>query len=447
MAKEKLVLIIILGVYLAVYPFLLHATDFDLNSQPSQQAYSSYELVDYYHLYSAKNYPQYLVGSYFTLGWENRINNNVIKAEYQNHTLTGKYAQTDHLNDWIELYVPHESLLFSSGWNLKQVFLEPHIRVGENMGGGLIAKYYNPNIVYNGCISAQEANADINYSIRNQDGNIPFAWMKTEASIGILSKRLKAIINATVISPETCDSLFANNIHSNTIGADIAYNVDKDMQISLKSTYTDLDAVLMYKKESYGDIQNLRVLTINSSFQKALPHFNYQLGADAYFSGIGSDSYLDIWPFTYLDIFLAHRTRIKQLGIQAISPKLEFTYTSSVKPRDGFYFSLGAGYHHLFHKEDIIIRNRKVVLYPFLFTYDTNHYNWQDDINGYFRFPMQASYRKGAGLLEIQIQQLAPIKWSDLFAKPSTSTEEPSEGVKQTQWGGLSCQVNLSFQF
>lgn len=303
MAKKKLVLIIILGVYLAVYPFLLHATDFDLNSQPSQQAYSSYELVDYYHLYSAKNYPQYLVGSYFTLGWENRINNNIIKAEYQNHTLTGKYAQTDHLNDWIELYVPHESLLFSSGWNLKQVFLEPHIRVGENMGGGLIAKYYNPNIVYNGSISAQEANADINYSIRNQDGNIPFAWMKTEASIGILSKRLKATINATVISPETCDSLFANNIHSNTIGADIAYNVDKDMQISLKSTYTDLDAVLMYKKESYGDIQNLRVLTINSSFQKALPHFNYQLGADGYFSGIGSDSYLDIWPFTYIGYF------------------------------------------------------------------------------------------------------------------------------------------------
>ncbi|MDD2228639.1 MAG: hypothetical protein PHY48_04425 [Candidatus Cloacimonetes bacterium] len=447
MAKEKLFAYLALGAYLTVCPFLLQGVASDSNSRYTQKAYSSYEIIDFYHLNYASSYPQYLISSDYKLGWEHQIANKVVKAEYQNHLYKGKYSQTDHLKDTIELYAPHESMLLSCGWNLKQFFLQPHIRVGENMGGGLAAKYYTTNIVYSGNVSSKEDKADINYSIRDEDGNIPFSWLKTDASIGILSSRLNANIKLTSLSPVTCDSLFDNNIHSSSIGADISYNINKDLQISIQSSYTDIDADLMYKKQQYGDIQNFRVLSINTSLQKTLPHFSYQIGADSYFGGIGSDTYLDIWPFTYLDTFLAHRTRIKQLGIQAISPKLELIYTFSAKPIDGFNFSLGIGYHHLFHKEDVIIRNRKVVLYPFIFTYDTNHYNWQDDINGYFNIPLQASYRKEAGMLEIKLQQLAPIKWSDLFTKPTTSTGEPSDGVKQHQWGGLSCQINLSFQF
>jgi hypothetical protein len=291
-------------------------------------------------------------------------------------------------------------------------------------------------------LSTKESSASLTYNIRSENGSIPFAWTTARTAFGVSSPRFDASIHAASISPVHCDSLFANNIRSNSIGAALSYRLQNHWQANMSTTYSDTDADLKYKDGHYGMIQNFRVLTVNSSLQKGFSHIDYRLDLDAYFAGIGSDSYLEIWPFTYLDIFLAHRTRIKQLGIQAVVPGFEATYKSASIQNQGFSWQCGVGYHHLFHREDVIIRNRRVVLYPFIFAYDTNEYNWQDDVNGYFHIPLQASYQLKHGTIELNIQQIAPLRWSNLF-KQAPTPSEPTEGETKSQWGGLSCKLSL----
>ncbi|PKN73122.1 MAG: hypothetical protein CVU50_03720 [Candidatus Cloacimonetes bacterium HGW-Cloacimonetes-3] len=445
MAKTHQLARLILGVYCFICPLFLHGWE-SADSLSTQRAYSGFQAWDYYHLATEGDYHQYLYSTSFHAGWERLERGSSYKAEYRNYRLSGKYSEYPNTKDYIDLSMPDEHLLICYSWHPDKLSIAPYLQLGSNKGIGLKLTHRNSNIFYTFDSSTKEGNAELSYNIKGETGNIPFAWNTSLAKISFGNSRLNASLLASTISPSSCDSLFYNAIHSSTVKTELSYRAPLGIDTSIAASYTDTDAELYYKDGKYGDFQNFRVLIANAGLHKQLSHFNYDLLFDAYFSGIGSDSYVDIWPFTYLDTFLSHRTRIKQLAIESLTPGIEAGYRSSPLPVAGFNWQVSLAYHHLFHKEDIIIRNRKVVLYPFLFTYDTNHYNWQDDVNGYFRIPISASYRFPKGMVELHLLQIAPVKWSNLNPAPP-STPEPDVQLHKQQWGGLSCTLNLSIPF
>lgn len=445
MVKLQHITHLILGVYCFICPLFLHGW-VTADSLITHKLYSEFQAWDYYHLATEGNYHQYLYSTSFHAGWERAERSSTYKAEYRSFRLSGKYSEYPDTKDYIDLNMPDEHLLLSYSWHPDKLSIAPFLQLGENKGVGLNLAHRNNNILYTFDTSTQDANAKFSYKIKGESGNIPFAWNTSSAKVGIRSTRFHATLQAHVISPITCDSLFYNVIHSNAVKAEMGYLTPIGIDASLAATYIDTDAELFYKEGTYGNFQNFRVAIGNAKLHKQFSHLNCNLNLDAYFSGIGSDSYVDIWPFTYLDIFLAHRTRIKQLAVEAITPGIEVGYRSSPVPKAGFNWQISLGYQHLFHNEDIIIRNRKVVLYPFLFTYDTNHYNFQDDVDGYFRIPISASYQFHKGLVQFNLQQIAPIKWNKISQTSPPSTE-PGEQFTKQQWGGISCAINLSFPF
>jgi hypothetical protein len=414
-------------------------------SDHSDSLYTDVNFSDIYHLNTEGEYNQYLYHYRFHTGWVSTTPNRVFIAEYQNEAIKGRYAYYPDLYNRISFNKSHERLYLSYKLLLDKVNINPYFFLGDNMGFGLSAHctsgYSNYSIESN---TSQHA-ASFAYQIEKEAGTIPFRWINNSIKLSASKQFLGTSLSVADISALPCDGAFTNNLDGLIVATNIDLSLPNNLSASLQASYIDIDAKLNYNSSQYGSIDNFRSLVVNSQLRKKYYNLDSDLGFSAFFSGIGSESYIDIWPFTYLDVFLAHRTRFKQLGIEAYSPSLSFTYYGSRKQVQGLNYSIGLNYNHVFHKEEIVVRNRKAVLYPFLFTYTTDTYNWQDDLDAIVRIPLQASYRHGRLFAELNINQMLPFKWSKVFSSDSGSSSEAEAAPRQWQWGGLNCGVTIGY--
>jgi len=429
--------LLIIGVYL-IYPFLLQGTE-------AADVYSDLELTDYYH-FDATNEPHgYLIGYAATMGYRREIGKHKLEIQYHKEELLGQISHLSAPDDRISLTIPEEYLRIKYRVPTPRFDYCPGIALGQDLGLSIGLDSNSRRFPYYGELIAQMQRATVSYQIDTESGDIPFYWIKGSLKAGLKTDHYDTWLSYQGTFPYRSDSLFANavNVHS------IRYNLVADWEpvtASAAIEYGRVVADLEYRGEQYGKIDNLQYMTLNSSIFKAQARWSYGLELDGFMSGSGSDSYFDIWPFTFWDTFLAHRTRLKSMTVDAISPGLSVNYSTKADSVDGWRFQLGFGYHHLFHNEDILLKNRRVVLYPFVYTYDSDHYNWQDDIDAYVSLPVVLGYRFKRGNVGIALQQLAPVHWNDLSHGSGHQVDpSPDPSSTKSRWGGLYCKVDFIF--
>ncbi len=436
---NRFISLLILGVYFLIYPLFISG------ECHADSLYSELSFADIYHKSTEGTYNQYLYHYRWTSGWTNKCNNTRLVTLYSNEAIRGRFAYYPDVHNRIDFEAKQEHLQISYSWLQNSVGIEPKLYLGSNMGFGISLQGCKSKTEYSFESSTQQHSASFDYSIEKESGNIPFRWVTNSIRVRAANPEYNASLSATDLSPLTCDGFFANNLDGFIITSAGNIMLPKSISASIQATYMDLDADLRYKSSLYGKISNLRALAFGSKLQKTYAHADIDLGLNALICGIGSDSYIDIWPFTYLDTFLAHRTRIKQLGIRGLSPSIGVAYHMHCDNDTRFNYNIGITYHHLFHKEDVVIRNRKAVLYPILFTYTTSNYNWQDDLDAFIRIPVQASYNFGRVSARIHLLQVMPFKWSDVMNQGSASESPAQAGTRQWQWGGLSCGLEFDY--
>ena len=133
-------------------------------------------------------------------------------------------------------------------------------------------------------------------------------------------------------------------------------------------SYNNIAASLKYKGNEQSHIDNLHHNYYLISSQIDLnKKYKLSLGITGIKTRINTGSYLDIWPFTYWDIFLQSRTRLKKFDNSLHLPftALNCLYTlDKVKIKSKTSFELG--YYHILFTDDIIFKERYTILYPIL---------------------------------------------------------------------------------
>lgn len=438
----------LLGVYFAIYPLCLSAqtdtsSDVEPDACPQRQIYSSLELIDYYQIKTRRDPQGFLYSYSFKAGWDQRHGFGRLAFEYRQQNLIGEISNLHNEDDRIDFDMPDSGLRIDCKIRKNNITYNPLLILGNDFGGGFACELESSGASWQGALSAKNHHAYLNYKVLSHSGEIPFHWVLAKAAAGYRRNTLVASLWAEKTLPYASDSLYSNRVFISRIGLTGEYGWNQSWIASASTAFTNAGAELRYRGEQYGKLDILRCLEFYSKVEKRTERLHYGFGVDAWLSGIGDDSYFDIWPFTAWDIFLAHRTRIKSFTIQAASPHLGALYSSKRETENGFGFSAGLSYHHLFHSEDILIRNRIVVMYPFFFTYENYRYDFHDDVNGYFKLPLRLGYRFSKTKISLEAQQLAPIKWSNIF-KTDIIDPVPDPDSGRRQWGGSSIKLSFS---
>jgi len=260
------------------------------------------------------------------------------------------------------------------------------------------------------------------------------------------ANQLPGIVARPYYLPVKRDSLFFNALYIYDANVKYERKLSEKMSIQMRGSMLHSSATLQYKGDKYGKLDRLFMLSPSLAMSYKTAHLEYSGGCNSYHTFIGDDSYFDIWPFSAWDAFLAHRTRIKRFHINSVSPFAGIEYRSRDTDEPGLTFSCKMTYNHHFLDDDILIKNRRVVLYLFLFSYEDLHFDFSDDLDAHLELKPTIYYHFSDGSIALEITQLAPIKWSKLTDWDAHAPSGPT-GEKTNQWGGTQAQLSISVCF
>jgi hypothetical protein len=243
---------------------------------------------------------------------------------------------------------------------------------------------------------------------------------------------------------------------TNSIDGDI-YNLNTDLEISkykfnAQAGYGFINAVMRFKGTEFARLDHLGFWKLKSEIEYQYNKNNYfAVGIDFWETYIGNNSYFDIWPFTYWDVVLASRTRLKQFENEFYLPYVNY---NSV-----FKFSIfnlnqklnsQITYQQIISNSDIVYKERYYVLYPLLTGYKTHYMPFNQEIDGIFLLGFNWILNIRTNLkLNLQSSQLIPINWSELFdikeGVDINSSESTSRKIKE--WGGNYLKGELVYYF
>lgn len=412
----------------------------------NSRIYSHWTATDFYHYYQDGGYQRYLVAATAVQGFSSITGNDSITVEYQRQTLAGKYGQLHEADDFISLEMPVSRLKIRPSWRLGDYQLSPQFSVGDGFGMNLHLAQPHKQRLQIMELGVQQQHAELSYQIGAESGAIPFAWnlvqAKLEGRLGAFQRRAELY----GIFPGKGDSLFDNRIQGLAVTYDLQRQIKDNYLARLSSYYGITQARLNYREEEYGKLDKLQMAYLGLGVKRQGDSFDASLKLHTCLTGSGDDTYFDIWPFTYWDTFLASRTRLKKLQMYLISPEISSTWKWGQHPGK-LHGSLGLSYNHLFHHEDVIHKNRIVILYPFFYGYETFRYDWHDELDAVVRIPLKLGYRLSQGSIELSLLQVLPFRWSQLFAGGGDSGPGEPDENKAFEWGGLSCALQLNLLF
>ncbi len=408
--------------------------------------YSKWTGTDFYHEYQDGEYRRYLVSADALQVFSCVTNGDSINVEYRQGTLQGKYGHLNEPEDFLKLEMPVNRLSIRPSWHLGEYRLSPQFTVGDGFGMKLNAELPGKASSKQVELGVMPQHAEVSYRIGAESGAIPFAWNVAQAGLKGSFGAYHSEMDIYGIYPGKGDSLLDNRLYGMGIATDTKRSLSGQYILGLSSFYGIAAARLNYRSEEYGRLDNFQLGYLALGAQKLGNSFESSFKLHACLTGSGADTYFDIWPFTFWDTFLASRTRLKKLHMYLISPEIAGTWKWG-QTADKVQGSLGLSYSHLFHHEDVIHKNRIVILYPFFYGYETFRYDWHDEVDALVRIPLKLSYKIPSGSIGLSLVQVLPFRWSKLFADSGDSEPVEPDGDKAFKWGGLSgaLQLNLSF--
>ena len=418
-----------------------------LSAVSHRQLYARSSFADLYHYHLSGQYQRYLIHNANLIGFSQSNEGDTLSVEYIRDGLWGAYSHLHEAEDEISLNYARERLKLSSTIDLGSWCAKPSLGFGDGMELGWEMKALRQQALHSASLYIQGQEADLDYRIGNEHGSIPFTWINAQGNIAgrILDTELKLTLRSII--PTSDDSLFSNRIKGFGSSLELQKELKPNLVASLYTAGGMLSARLNYRSEEYGKLDNLGFGMASINLSKAGRHLDAQLGLSGALTYSGDDTYFDIWPFTFWDTFLASRTRFKKLELQLLSPQAGLSYHWGKHRETGWQGEMGLIYNHLLHHEDVIHKNRIVVMYPFFFDYETFHYDWHDKVDACVRVPLSVCYNMPQGNLYLNVQQVAPFRWSKLFRHHAQTPSAPSTEPKSSQWGGLAIALGVCWAF
>jgi hypothetical protein len=372
--------------------------------------------------------------------WDIAYQRQSISCGYHVSDFQGELNKLVNRAGTISFEMPNRFLRLGYSMPLAQSTLQSHLDLGHDPGIGFA--YESP--AWHSSLKLNQQRAEVNYEIATDSGTIPFKWLFAELATGAASSTCSAELTLSAFIPIAQDSLYDNSLSSYQAAIGYEAQLCDRFRANLSANYLHSSARLRYKGDLYGKLDQLNLLSSSMAISHDTNHISCKLGLNTYHSRLGEDSYFDIWPFSAWDAFLAHRTRIKRFDLDSLSPFVGIHYQRKAEHTAGVSFTLGSTYNHHFGTESLLIRNRRVVLYPFLFSYEDLDFELMDRIDAHLQLNLGLSYSSGASAVKLDLTQLAPIKWDkikDIDLDPGPSA------TKTRQWGGTSLSLSLSLGF
>jgi len=415
--------------------------------QISRRVYARSNFTDLYSYHLAGQYQRYLVYNSNLWGFSQAGGRDSLAVEFVQGGLTGKYSHLHEAEDRLELKHPLTRLRLSSGRQLGNGKLTATFGLGEGLqleGAFEPAKHHTWRAL---SLGLEQQRAEVSYQIGSEGGSIPFNWNYLHAGLEAELADMPLQLHLMGIVPAAGDSVFDNRVMGIGGSLGLSRKLGNELEASLQAAGGVLAARLSFKGEEYGKLDNLRMGMLRLALNKTGRHLEAGMAVNGALTGSDEDSYFDIWPFTFWDTFLASRTRIKRMRAQLMSPEAGISYHWGEDGKPGWQGRAGIVYNHLLHHEDVIHKNRIVIVYPFFFGYETFHYDWHNEVDACLSIPVSVAYNTSRGNVYLQARQIAPFRWSKLFKQHQEPSPAEPAAPKARQWGGLSLSLGACWTF
>lgn len=415
--------------------------------QFSRRVYARSSTTDLYSYHLAGQYQRYLLYNSQLLGYSQAWGADSLAVELVQGGLIGRYDHLHAAEDRLELNHPLTRLRLISGRQMGERRLTAVFGLGEGLQLGGILNLGNDHALREVNLGLEQQRTEVNYQIGSEGGSIPFNWNYLQAGLESSLADMPLQLRVMGMVPAAGDSVFRNQIRGLGGTLSLSRRVGNDLDASLLAGGGWLAARLNFQGEEYGKLDNLRLGMLRLALDRSGTHLDTGIALSGALTGSDEDSYFDIWPFTFWDTFLASRTRLKRMQAQLLSPEAGVHYHWGDVAEPGWQGRVGVVYNHLLHHEDVIHKNRIVIVYPFFFGYETFHYDWHDEVDACISLPLEVAYNTAFGNVYLHARQLAPFKWSKVFSRHEPSAPAEPSAPKATEWGGLSLSLGCCFSF
>jgi hypothetical protein len=370
-----------------------------------------------------------------------RIGFQEFRAGYSNSRFL---VSADHLSDPDDRAVYRstgETLTLEDRFRFGNQQARVRLLLAKDLGFGLGWAHSDGDRLRFADLVAKPGSSEIGYDIQGNDGRIPFRWLGLGFRTGVSSPRQATGFRTVYLAPKTESGNFRNRIWSGAYFLEHHRSLSDVVEMGGGLGYTTFRANLRYRGDFYGKIDHWETYRASMwAGWRPHPTVTCFAGAKGFANRVRDDSYFDIWPFTFMDVFLDSRTRLKNADALSYSPFVRADWTEE------FMFGVGAcqvkagvEYDHLIHSEDIVVKERYYTLFPFFFDYETTRYDFAGRIDGYFVLPLGLGVSWKAWRAECAVQQVIPVDWSDVNPRKATThgPHKASTGESGGTWARL----------
>ena len=346
------------------------------------------------------------------------------------------------------------SLALTKEFNAKQLTVDGAVRYDQNLTGslGFTIPLQDNKISFNSALNTNYSY--IIYNIKGISKKLDFNYYLWQNQISFKNSYLATQFSYAYLFPIESKNDFNNKIYGNTIVIKAEYESKNNLTSFFDINYNYLKGDFRYKEEQYGKIDGLQHLyfKFDQSYTFCLNH-SLNLGLKGIFIWIEDDSYLDIWPFTFWDVFLSSRTRLSDFKNNIILPTLGYKY--KLNTRSGsfqFNNTFITEYSHFIYYGQNNYKERYFVVYPILMSYRSKDLELTADIDGIINLSYASTVKYKNYSINIQLSQLLPFKKEyiiNLFKSEDHNNEDgfTSSKSKKTRRGGTSIKIKLIYEF
>ncbi len=430
----------------SIFEMLLPDTNHHFISNKDKQfsALLGGNYFDYFHISNSLGEKHFLYAKNYI--YQDRFYNNNYELSLSFQKSTNKFY-TNNLSDINDCFnISYESPKLSIGVskNFNRLQIYGDVSYSTKPGGSLHFIIPLKTGRFSFKSSLKPLDYKLNYDVQTADGYIPLSVYLFHNQVSLSIRKFRFQTSVLPLLPIKRQGHFSNQIYGFITGGELNYEFHR-LNSSLQFHYGNISAKLKYKGDNYGYLDHLQFYHyLVCSKVRFYKNQHFSLGITGMKTWIKPGTYFDIWPFTYWDVFLASRTRLKKFDNTL---NLPFISINSIFP---FYIkelrasvSCAIGYYHFLLESDIIYKERYFIIYPIMFGYKTKRLEISPDIDGIFRINVNSSLQYRNFQLSIIANQLIPIDFSKVSKAPSPGEDK----IKKKEKGGTHISVSLGYNF
>jgi hypothetical protein len=451
--KYFLTLIFCIGVYSAICSDVLYHDPFSAfnpytpEEVDSLRSYGEYNYCNHFSRESDNDSQGYSRFQKLKLNSHLNLKRHTLVTSFQYFAYEVNADQLSDKTDWVDYEHSYQEFILTDYLENKDNRYRFQLAFAEHPGGALGYRRNTGKGYWDINTGIKQSASGISYNVQDNSGKIPFRWLSSYSDFKYVTPKDILSLKVGLISPQKTGGDFENRFWSSTLSTSYSRRISRRINAGIQGDYSTTGADWRYHDEQYGKLDHIQIFHASGwiSYESGSP-LSLTGGSKWLVTRCGDDSYLDIWPFSFMDVFLDSRTRLKKADLDVFRPFLSLSWSMSFeKGNFNGKVKLTAEYDHFIQKQEIIVKQRYYIMFPFFLGYKTNEYDFSDETDGYFVIPVSAGLGWKQWKLNLHLQQLIPVKWKDIDFHESSSSQPDRN--KTSESGGTELRIILSARF